>query len=92
MAVVSEIIEGQPSFRSKVRSWWIQYFSDIPLFAWLVGAVVAAILEMLVGNPFARLIGMPRAPVLFGFLIALKTPLLIPPAIFYNIVIYLVPI
>ncbi len=92
MAVVSETIEEKPSLRFKIRSWWLQYFDDIPLFAWLVGALVAAILEMLVGNSFARLIGMPRGPVLFGFLIALKTPLLIPPAILYNIVIYLIPV
>jgi len=36
MAVVSEIIEGQPSFRSKVRSWWIQYSVTFPyLPGWL---------------------------------------------------------
>ncbi|GAB4476306.1 MAG: hypothetical protein Kow0088_14030 [Anaerolineales bacterium] len=92
MAVVSEIVEERTTFRSKIRTWWRQYFGEIPLFAWFIGALVAAIVEMLAGNPFARLIGMPRGPVLFGFLIALKTPLLIPPAILYNIVIYLVPL
>jgi branched-chain amino acid transport system permease protein len=92
MTVVSETIEKRRSFWSIVRDWWLHYFSEVPLLAWLVGALVAAILEMLVGNPFARLIGMPRGPVLFGFLIVLKTPVLIPPAILYNIVIYALPV
>lgn len=92
MAVVSEIVEEQRTFRSKFRSWWMQNFGDIPLLAWLIGALGAAIVEMLLGNAFARLIGMPRGPVLFGFLIALKTPLLIPPALLYNLVIYLIPL
>ncbi len=92
MAVVSEIVEQRNSLRTRIKSWWRQYFSDSPLFAWLIGALVSVLIEMLFGNPFARLIGMPRGPVLFGFLIALKTPILIPPAILYNIVIYILPV
>lgn len=91
MAVVSETIEEKISFWSRIRVWLRDHFGEVPLLAWLVGALVAVIVEMLVGNPFARLIGMPRGPVLFGFLIALKTPLLIPHAILYNIVIYILP-
>ncbi len=91
MAVVSETIDERTTLWSRMRVWLRKNYGEVPLFAWLVGALVAAIIEMLVGNPFARLIGMPRGPVLFGFLIVLKTPLLIPPAILYNLVIYIFP-
>lgn len=91
MAVVSETIDERTTLWSKIRVWLRDHYGDVPLLAWLVGALVSVIIESLVGNPFARLIGMPRGPVLFGFLIVLKTPLLIPHAILYNIVIYLLP-
>ncbi|MDD2695166.1 MAG: branched-chain amino acid ABC transporter permease [Anaerolineales bacterium] len=83
------------SSKSGVRQWvsktWEQ-FTTVPMLGWLLGALVAAILENLVGNTFARLVGMSKAPVLFGFDIALKTPLLIPSAICYVLVIYLLPV
>lgn len=91
MAVVSETIDKRTTIWSKMRIWLRDHYGDVPLLAWLVGALVSVIVESLVGNPFARLIGMPRGPVLFGFLIVLKTPLLIPHAILYNIVIYILP-
>lgn len=91
MAVVSETIDERTTLWSKIRVWLRDHYGDVPLLAWLVGALVSVIIESLVGNPFARLIGMPRGPVLFGFLIVLKTPLLIPHAILYNIVIYIIP-
>lgn len=91
MAVVSETIDERTTLWSKIRVWLRDHYGDVPLLAWLVGALVSVIVESLVGNPFARLIGMPRGPVLFGFLIVLKTPLLIPHAILYNIVIYIIP-
>jgi branched-chain amino acid transport system permease protein len=40
----------------------------------------------------ARGLGLPKAPVLFGFVIMLKKPLLIPGAAFYLLLIYLLPI
>ncbi len=44
-------------------------FSEVPLLGWLAGALIAAILEQLVGTPLARALGMSKIPVLFGFVI-----------------------
>ncbi|MFZ5810209.1 MAG: branched-chain amino acid ABC transporter permease [Chloroflexota bacterium] len=92
MADSNEMIPAKRSWWRRLSHTWNEWFGDIPLLAWLLGAIVAALLEMFVGHAFARLIGMPKAPVLFGFLLALKTPILIPPAILYNIVIYALPV
>ncbi len=71
-----------------IRAW----VSQIPLLAWLIGALVAVGLEMAIGTPLARGLGLSKAPVLFGFVIMLKKPLLIPSAVLYTLVIYIVPI
>jgi branched-chain amino acid transport system permease protein len=66
--------------------------SHVPLLGWLSGALVAVCLEMAIGTPLARGLGLPKAPVLFGFVIMLKKPLLIPSAALYLSLIYLLPI
>jgi branched-chain amino acid transport system permease protein len=68
------------------------FIPQVPLLGWLIGALVAVLLELLVGTPFARLLGLPKIPVLFGFVIMLKKPFLIPSAIVYELVIYVIPI
>ncbi|MGB5995037.1 MAG: hypothetical protein WBG20_06425, partial [Candidatus Deferrimicrobiaceae bacterium] len=52
-------------------------FSQIPLLGWLFGALIVAVLERLVGNPLALVLGLRKIPALFGFLIMLKKPVLI---------------
>jgi branched-chain amino acid transport system permease protein len=71
-----------------VRAW----VSQVPLLAWLIGALVGVVLEMAIGTPLARGLWLPKAPVLFGFVIMLKKPLLIPSASLYLLLIYLLPI
>ena len=66
--------------------------SQVPLLGWLIGALVAVGLEMAIGTPLARGLGLSKAPVLFGFVIMLKKPLLIPGAALYLLLIYLLPI
>ncbi|MFN2219415.1 MAG: hypothetical protein ACK2UA_12470, partial [Anaerolineae bacterium] len=44
-------------------------FSQVPLLGWLLGALVAVILELIVGTPLARALGMSKVPVLFGAVI-----------------------
>ncbi len=79
-----------PSIWSKlnIRTW----VSKVPLLAWLIGALIAVGLEMAIGTPLARGLGLPKAPVLFGFIIMLKKPLLIPGAALYLLLIYVLPI
>jgi branched-chain amino acid transport system permease protein len=81
---------SSPSLLSKIniRAW----VSQVPLLGWLIGILVAVGLEMAIGTPLARGLGLPKAPVLFGFVIMLKKPLLIPGAALYLFLIYLLPI
>jgi len=89
MEVISEKL-SPASILSKlnIRAW----VARVPLLGWLIGALVAVGLEMAIGTPLARGLGLSKAPVLFGFVIMLKKPLLIPGAALYLLLIYLLPI
>ncbi len=67
-------------------------FSRAPLAGWLFGALITVIIEHYVGLPFAVALKLPKIPALFGFLIMIKKPLLIPSVFLYVIMIYLLPI
>ena len=71
---------------------WKAFSADIPLIGWLSGALVAVLLEQLVGTPLARGMWLPKVPVLFGCVIMLKKPFLIPSAMAYVLLIYVLPI
>jgi len=66
-------------------------FSQIPLIGWLLGALTAVALELYVGTSLALTLGLPKIPVLFGFVIMLKKPVMIPGAILYVLLIYVLP-
>ncbi len=74
--------------RINIRAW----VSQVPLLAWLFGALVAVGLEMTIGTPLAHGLGLPKIPVLFGLVIMLKKPLLIPSTLLYLALVYLLPI
>jgi branched-chain amino acid transport system permease protein len=67
-------------------------FSGVPLLGWLFGALIAAVLEHFFGDILSDLLGLPKIPVLFGFVIMLKKPLLIPSTVAYVMLIYVIPI
>jgi uncharacterized membrane protein YadS len=73
---------------SRVR----EFVAPIPLLSWLLGALVAVALEYFIGTPFARTMGLRKAPMLFGFVIMLKQPMLIHSALIYFVLIYLLPV
>jgi branched-chain amino acid transport system permease protein len=79
------------SLRQLVRKIWAPY-SQVPLLGWLLGALVAVALELLVGTALAQLLGMRKVPVLFGTVVALNNPGLLPSAILYTLLIYVLPI
>lgn len=54
--------------------------------------MVAVTFEHLSGTPLARALGLPKMPVLFGCVIMLKKPMLIPGALVYVLLIYLLPV
>jgi len=86
------ISEGVSTNRQAIISHIRAFVARIPLLSWLVGALVAVALEYFIGTPFARMLGLRKAPMLFGFVIMLKNPMLIPSALIYLVLIYLLPI
>lgn len=75
----------------RLRKFW-EPFSKVPLLGWLLGILVAAAIEQFVGTPLAHLLGLSKIPVLFGFVIVLKQPILLPSTILYILLIYLLPV
>jgi branched-chain amino acid transport system permease protein len=67
-------------------------FSQVPLLGWLLGALAAVMVEYLIGTPLARILGLGKIPVLFGAVILLKQPTLIPSIILYVLLIYVLPL
>jgi branched-chain amino acid transport system permease protein len=86
---------SSPTSSKGIRYYWAsfrQMFAQTPLLGWIFGILVASGLERLVGLPLARLIGLSKVPVLFGVDIALKTPLLLPASLLYDLIIYFLPV
>ena len=67
-------------------------FTVIPLAGWLLGGLAAALLEFYLGDLIAYHLFLPKIPVLFGTLIMLKDPSLIPSVLGYDLLIYIVQI
>ncbi len=67
-------------------------FSNAPVLAWLLGALAAVTLERVAGTPLAHSLGLEKTPMLFGLVIMLDKPLLIPSALIYVAAVYLIPI
>jgi len=67
-------------------------FSRVPLMGWLLGALIAVVFEHYLGEPLADILMLPKIPVLFGFVIMLKKPLLIPSIVVFVLLIYALPI
>jgi len=67
-------------------------FSEVPLLGWLFGALIAVVLEYYLGDALAGVLRLSKIPVLFGFVIILKKPLLIPSALIFVLLIYALPI
>lgn len=69
----------------------LNIFSPIPLSGWLLGAFAAVLLEYFLGDAISYYLYLPKIPVLFGTLIVLKSPQLIPSVIGYDLLIYILP-
>jgi branched-chain amino acid transport system permease protein len=92
MAVTSETLPSNRERFSTLISRVSQPFVMVPILGWFFGALVAVLLEQFIGLQIARALGMPRIPALFGISIALQKPALIPSAIIYDTLIYILPI
>ena len=67
-------------------------FSPAPALGWLTGILAAVVLEHIFGSLVAAMVGLPKIPVLFGCVVMLKKPFLIPSIIVYLGLIYVLPI
>jgi branched-chain amino acid transport system permease protein len=80
--------KSSKTFKQKVQG----FFSPVPLLGWLIGILIAVVLEHFLGDLVSDLVGLPKIPALFGVLIMLKKPLLIPGAVAYVLLVYGLPI
>jgi len=85
-------MEEKNSGISNIRLRYQKIYSGTSMAAWLFGILIAVIIEQLLGDLVAELLYLPKIPALFGFLIMLKKPLLIPSSIVYVFLIYGLPI
>ena len=92
MAVNSDSIPRSVSHIRPLLNRLRAQFSDVALLGWLIGGLIAVLLEQLVGPYLAYALGMSKIPVLFGFSIMLNDPILIPSALVYVLLIYVLPI
>jgi branched-chain amino acid transport system permease protein len=92
MAVTSEAISTYRERLGLLKSRIAEPFVMVPILGWLFGALAAVLLEQLVGLQLAIALGMRRIPALFGIVIALQKPALIPSAVLYDLLIYILPI
>lgn len=68
-------------------------FSDVPMLGWFLGILAAVLIEFNWGYDYiSYYLGLPKIPVLFGALIMLKKPMMIPGAIGYDLIVYVIPI
>jgi branched-chain amino acid transport system permease protein len=92
MAVTSEAISTNRERLGLLKTKISAPFVMVPILGWLFGALAAVLLEQLVGLQLAIALGMRRIPALFGIVIALQKPELIPSAVLYDLLIYVLPI
>ncbi|MCD4719250.1 MAG: branched-chain amino acid ABC transporter permease [Desulfobacula sp.] len=68
-------------------------FSTVPMLGWLLGIFAAVLIEYYWGYDYiSYYLGLPKIPVLFGTLIMLKNPMMIPGVIGYDLIVYVIPI
>jgi branched-chain amino acid transport system permease protein len=72
---------------AKVRS----QLAQIPLLGWLFGALLAMVIEQAVGHLLALALGLSGIPGLFGLRIMLTKRALIPSAVAYVLLVYVLP-
>jgi branched-chain amino acid transport system permease protein len=74
------------------RTWLQKLLAGIPLIGWLFGLLAAVLIEYFLGDLISYYLGLPKIPVLFGFITVLKKPLLMPGTIGYLVLVYGLPI
>lgn len=84
-------IDTADTVTSQKQQWFHRLwrpFLRIPLIGWLFGILVAVTVEYFWGYDIAWMLGLPKIPVLFGFVIVLKKPSMIPGTLVYLMLVY----
>ena len=81
-----------PQKKKGVKTRLLGFIAGIPLIGWLLGIFAAVLAEYFLGDLISYYLGLPKIPVLFGFLTVLKKPLLIPGIIGYLVLVYALPV
>ncbi len=69
-----------------------RFFANVPLMGWLLAALVAVLLERHVGDALIQVLRLPKIPVLFGVVVMLKKPALIPGSLAFTALVYVIPV
>jgi len=81
-----------PQKKKGVKARLLGFIAGIPLIGWLLGIFAAVLVEYFLGDLISYYLGLPKIPVLFGFLTVLKKPQLIPGIIGYLVLVYALPV
>ncbi len=73
------------------RTAWLRWFSGIPVASWLLGGLVAALVERGVGTLVAYTLGLTSVPSFFGLSLILSDPLRVPSVLVYLFLMYALP-
>lgn len=69
------------------------FFSAVPMLGWMLGIFTGVLMEYYWGYDYiSYYLGLPKIPVLFGTLIMLKEPMMIPAALAYDLAVYVLPV
>lgn len=68
-----------------------RWFGGIPLASWLVGGLVAVLVERFLGTLTASMVGLYTVPAIFGLSLIFSDPIHIPSLIVYLLLMYAVP-
>ena len=81
-----------PQKKKGVKARLLGFIAGIPFIGWLLGIFAAVLVEYFLGDLISYYLGLPKIPVLFGFLTVLKKPLLIPGTLGYLFLVYALPV
>ena len=81
-----------PQQKKGLKTLLQAFVRSIPLIGLLFGIFGAVLVEYFLGDLISYYLGLPKIPVLFGFLTVLKKPILIPGTIGYLILVYGLPL
>jgi branched-chain amino acid transport system permease protein len=92
MIATNRLLSTGKEWLAGAWAWLKATFAPVPLLSWLIAALVAVVLEQLVGTPLAWMLGMSKIPALFGLTLVLENPALIPSVLIYVLLIYVLPV